>query len=331
MGLWISYELEAYEEDTEDLDFLQDAAYMRLLRYQWKTGKPIESERAACRIISAIEHAEQDACAYALNRYFVKTDKGFINPRAMKTYEETQKRLENKKRAAASRWGSKETANAPANADENAAANADENARAYAPASQHKHKQDLDLDLSKKRHTHRAHDADVSVCVGLKVLHDGVAYAEGSGNTAMKRYAWVKGYLKTKIPEIREQYPGITDIQILDVWRETCDLASSHSAKVPAFYQKTFDNKLDDWKPKTSGGRTAQKPKQNSVLTAWLSKNPLRFKETGEVVESKRLKIVDLTSKETDDPSRAVAFKLDEQKNISYPLSFHEFEPVEAV
>jgi hypothetical protein len=161
-----------------------------------------------------------------------------------------------------------------------------------------------------------------------KAAKDGWEYAKESGNTKMARFAWVENFLKTEFKQLRRDKPHIHLLELLQVWRETCDKAVVDGAAKPGWYHTTFRGKVDAWKIKDLGGRPAQKPKIHPVFAAWKAGSSLKFKYTGEIVSPERLEIVKPMK-----GSPASAFYLTQSDGSKYgcPLVFHEFEPVEAV
>ncbi len=112
-----------YRAKTAGLSLVQHGAYTLLLDEYYNTGKPLDANASVLhRICSALVIEEQEAINFILARFFILTDKGYINKRAE---EELAKRMnisEKRKDAANSRHAKdvqtrcKDDAIAPANA-----------------------------------------------------------------------------------------------------------------------------------------------------------------------------------------------------------------------
>ena len=117
-----------YRAKTGGLSLVQHGAYTLLLDEYYNTGKPLDANASVLhRVCSALAPEEQEAVNFILERFFIKTDKGYINKRVE---EELVKRrdISDKRKKAANTRHANAPANAPANAHANAPANAPANA-----------------------------------------------------------------------------------------------------------------------------------------------------------------------------------------------------------
>lgn len=133
---WIPFFSGDYDRDTKALSMLEHGAYFNLLRHVWSTGEPIRNHASACRIAYAIASEEHDAVAYILHKFFVETEEGFINEKAMKILAQQAEKSSKAAESAKKRWDKQTGKNANGDANAYAKANATEYANGYANQNQ---------------------------------------------------------------------------------------------------------------------------------------------------------------------------------------------------
>lgn len=110
-----------YRAKTAGLSLIQHGAYTLLLDEYYNTGKPLDANASVLhRICSALALEEQEAINFVLSRFFVLTDKGYINKRAE---EELAKRMDiSEKRKYAANLRHAKDLQTPCKTDANASA-----------------------------------------------------------------------------------------------------------------------------------------------------------------------------------------------------------------
>lgn len=82
-----------YGRDTAHLSMTEDGAYRRLMDALYSREKPLPlDERTLFRMTRAIEREEQAAVRYVLEEFWVRTEDGWIQPRAMEEIEKAREK-----------------------------------------------------------------------------------------------------------------------------------------------------------------------------------------------------------------------------------------------
>lgn len=106
-----------YMSATRHLSWAEDCAYRRLLDTFYVSEKPLPLDlRAVCRLVLASTDEQREAVRVVLEEFFVLTEAGWINDRAMREIEEMRIRQDKQRERANKRWQCQkpEHGNAPA-------------------------------------------------------------------------------------------------------------------------------------------------------------------------------------------------------------------------
>ncbi|MCM2312200.1 MAG: DUF1376 domain-containing protein [Steroidobacteraceae bacterium] len=106
-----------YMSATRHLSWAEDCAYRRLLDTFYVSEKPLPLDlRAVCRLVLASTDEQREAVRVVLEEFFVLTEAGWINDRAMREIDEMRIRQDKQREKANKRWQcqKQEPGNAPA-------------------------------------------------------------------------------------------------------------------------------------------------------------------------------------------------------------------------
>lgn len=70
-----------YLRATVDLSMMQDGAYRRLIDWCFANEKPIPTDESRFRVARAFTDEEREATQWVLDRFFEKTEQGYVNAR----------------------------------------------------------------------------------------------------------------------------------------------------------------------------------------------------------------------------------------------------------
>lgn len=136
-------------------------------------------------------------------------------------------------------------------------------------------------------------DAKASgVCVSdedRQFAQEGMDYLLSLNSPNHCNVAWVKGYLSIQFQELEQSRPDLAKPDILNCWRDTCDLAISKNVISPKWFKTTFTNKLNVWTPKTV--KTHASEQASKEAQALLSFPFIQHRLTGEVFQVESLEI----------------------------------------
>ena len=112
-----------YMTATADLSNMEDLAYMRMLSMYYQHEKPLTLDKSRLfRSIKMFTSEEVDAANYVLERFFKKTESGYVNDRCETEISKLNDLSSKRSRAAKARWNdaksSKSNASAYANAQD---------------------------------------------------------------------------------------------------------------------------------------------------------------------------------------------------------------------
>jgi uncharacterized protein YdaU (DUF1376 family) len=94
-----------YIRDTVSLNMVQEGAYTRLLDQLYQMETPLSSDREYLhRLARAATATERKAVDYVIDAFFVCTDAGYVQKRAMQEIARFHERVGRGKRNADSRW-----------------------------------------------------------------------------------------------------------------------------------------------------------------------------------------------------------------------------------
>lgn len=358
---FINLHLPNYDSDTKDLSVTEDGAYFRLLRFQWATGKPIQDVSKALRIVGAQSDAEKQATLDVLHRFFIQTDEGWINPRAIRTFNEHNAFIAKKQAAANKRWHGSDvkrnqnpepkqltvpTITPKQPKPKQKAACADAGATVYAtPDALHMQYKLASLDHGEKLEisedpkqiknklpasTPRACDLSknseksTELALFAKQARD---YGIESGNPLCTNFDWVEAYFKTEMPSLMRKRPEMTVEDFAEVWRHTCDCATAGAKYSPLWYKRAFKGKCGEWRPqRATAGSAPKRPNHRQlVFDAWAEGKALRWKQTGEIFQAGALVPFDSVRCRAVPVEQANAFDIPAAK-MGWAPYFHEFE-----
>jgi|GEM_PF-1893011 len=80
-----------------------------------------------------------------------------------------------------------------------------------------------------------------------KLAEEGMAYLIALNHPNFTNPQWVKGWLSIQLQELEQTRPDIPKPEILNLWRDTCDLATNRNKPAPQWSKSTLKNKLDAW------------------------------------------------------------------------------------
>jgi uncharacterized protein YdaU (DUF1376 family) len=84
---YYQFNISDYQSHTKHLTPIEDICYRRLLDWQYLHEKPIPSDlKSMCRLLMLRDY--QDDVEQVLNEFFVLTEDGWVNPRALEEIEE---------------------------------------------------------------------------------------------------------------------------------------------------------------------------------------------------------------------------------------------------
>jgi hypothetical protein len=136
-------------------------------------------------------------------------------------------------------------------------------------------------------------DAKASdVCVSdedRQFAQEGMDYLLSLNSPNHCNVAWVKGYLSIQFQELEQSRPDLAKPDILNCWRDTCDLAVSKNVISPKWFKTTFTNKLNAWTSKTV--KTHASEQASKEAQALLSFPFIQHRLTGEVFQVESLEI----------------------------------------
>ena len=94
-----------YQRDTGHLSMAEHGAYTLMLDVHYATEKPLPRDRKALyRLLRAIEEGEETAIDRILDQFWMETDDGWVNPKALRLMADKRKRSKEAKRSATKRW-----------------------------------------------------------------------------------------------------------------------------------------------------------------------------------------------------------------------------------
>lgn len=107
---YFDFHIGDYAEATAHLTFVEDAAYMKLLRKYYALEAPLPLDiKATQRLVGARTKEEKDAVQAMLEEFFSKTDEGWKNKRADAVIEKYQEKRGKAAKSASARWDAMRT------------------------------------------------------------------------------------------------------------------------------------------------------------------------------------------------------------------------------
>jgi uncharacterized protein YdaU (DUF1376 family) len=107
---YFDFHIGDYAEATAHLSFVEDAAYMKLLRKYYALEAPLPLDiKATQRLVGARTKEEKDAVQAMLEEFFSKTDEGWRNRRADLVIEKYVEKRGKAAKSASARWDAMRT------------------------------------------------------------------------------------------------------------------------------------------------------------------------------------------------------------------------------
>jgi hypothetical protein len=148
-------------------------------------------------------------------------------------------------------------------------------------------------------------ESDDSVCVSESCLEksnqptenqrfaqEGADYLISLNSPNHTNVSWIRGYLGIQFEELTTSRPDLPKPQILNCWRDTCDLATAKNATSPQWFKTTFKNKLDSLTPEDVKTHVLDQASGQSI-NRWdelKTYNRIRHTETGEIYNISELR-----------------------------------------